>query len=119
MLDIREFHDLNDRELTDAWLSLESSGACPNPFASHAWVKVWAGQFAPDATPSVFVGYEDGTPVARTPLRTRPDGTAELPINFLSLRGEFLRVLTSEILFRSNRKLRSFRSLIALHDHLF
>jgi CelD/BcsL family acetyltransferase involved in cellulose biosynthesis len=90
MLEIREFNDLSDEDLTAAWLALEASGACPNPFASRAWVRVWAGQFASDAVPSAFAGYDSGTPVALAPLLTRPDGTVELPVNFLSLRGEFL-----------------------------
>ncbi|MFH1502724.1 MAG: GNAT family N-acetyltransferase [Candidatus Eisenbacteria bacterium] len=90
MLDVREFSDLEDHDLTSAWIALESSGACPNPFASHVWVRAWTAQFASDATPSVFVGYDGGTPVALAPLLTRPDGTVELPTNFLSLRGEFL-----------------------------
>ncbi len=90
MLEVREFTDLTDGDLTSAWDTLEASGACPNPFSSRVWVGVWAREFAPDSTPAVFVGYEDGAPVALAPLLPRPDGLVELPTNFLSLRGEFL-----------------------------
>lgn len=89
-MNVRRFQDLGDDELTSAWRALETAGACPNPFSSQVWVKLWAREFAPDATPSIFVGYDGDVPTALAPLLVRSDGPVELPTNFLSLRGEFL-----------------------------
>jgi hypothetical protein len=90
MPEIREYNDLRDPDLTRSWAVLESAGACPNPFASHLWVRHWSDQFAADATPRVFVGLESDEPRGLAPLLQGTDGAVEFPVNFLSPRCEFL-----------------------------
>lgn len=89
MLEFREFEDLGATDLVSAWNALEDSGACPNPFATRVWADVWSDEFARDATPVVTVAYSEGRPVALAPLFEKED-RAELAVNFLSPRGEFL-----------------------------
>ena len=90
MMEIRAFDVLSDRGLVSAWAELEEAGACPTLFVSLAWIGVWARHFTAGAAPTVLVGYQGGVPVGLTPLFTRSRGPAELPVNFLALRAEFL-----------------------------
>ena len=92
MVEIREFSDVSDPELVSAWRALEAAGACPSLFVSRAWVDVWSRRFAGDSVSTILVGYDDGTPVGLAPLFRGRQGLAELPVNFLSLRAEFLLV---------------------------
>jgi CelD/BcsL family acetyltransferase involved in cellulose biosynthesis len=92
MMQIRVFSDLGDRELADAWAALEDAGACPNVFVARDWVAVWSRQFAVGARPVVVVGYDGSEPVGLAPLFAWSDGTARLPVNFISLKGDFLLV---------------------------
>jgi CelD/BcsL family acetyltransferase involved in cellulose biosynthesis len=89
-MEIREFSDLTDPGLLSAWTALEEAGACPSLFASHTWVRVWMREFAAGLTPSVFVGYGGSGPIGLAPLYVTEVGAIGLPVNFLSLRGEFL-----------------------------
>ncbi|MBD3348677.1 MAG: GNAT family N-acetyltransferase [Candidatus Eisenbacteria bacterium] len=89
MLEFREFDDLGDPDLVSEWDALEDSGACPSPFATRVWIDVWAREFARDATAVVTVARSGGRAVALAPLFERED-RAELAVNFLSPRGEFL-----------------------------
>jgi len=91
LLEFHEFDSLADPELVSAWNALEESGACPNPFASRVWITLWGEQFAREAGVRAFLGTLSGSPVALAVLFMRPDGgPAELAVNFLSPRGEFL-----------------------------
>ncbi len=92
MIEIREFSDVSDPELVSAWRSLEAAGACPSLFVSRAWVGVWSRRFAGDSVPTILVGYDGGVPVGLAPLFRGRKGLTELPVNFLSLRAEFLLV---------------------------
>lgn len=89
-MEFREFSDLSDPDLLSAWTTLEEAGACPSFFVSHTWVRVWMRQFAAGGTPSVLVGYGGSDPIGLAPLYIAEGGVIELPVNFLSLRGEFL-----------------------------
>jgi CelD/BcsL family acetyltransferase involved in cellulose biosynthesis len=89
-MDVREFSDLSDPELARSWSALEEAGACANVFATRAWVSLWSRRFATRAVPLIVVGYDTSGPVALAPLFSTPEGTVELPVNFLSPRGEFL-----------------------------
>lgn len=91
-MEIRVFSDLGDRELASAWGALENAGACPSVFVTREWVAVWSRQFAVGARPLVVVGYDASEPVGLAPLFSWQDGTARLPVNFISLRGDLLLV---------------------------
>lgn len=92
MVEVREFHDVSARELVSAWEALEGTGACPGLFSSRIWVSAWSRHFAAGSTPSLLVGYDGDAPIGLAPLFVTESGTAELPVNFLSLRSEFLFV---------------------------
>ncbi len=89
-MEIRTFEDLGDPDLGAAWRSLESAGRCPSVFVTYAWVTVWARQFARDAAPMIVVGYDGSEAVGLAPLFATSDAWVELPVNFLSHKGEFL-----------------------------
>jgi CelD/BcsL family acetyltransferase involved in cellulose biosynthesis len=118
-MNIRVFSDLADPELGSTWRQLEDAGACPCLFASHTWVTAWALEFAHNSTPKVVVGYEGEGPVGLAPLFVTGRGTVELPVNFLSHRGEFLlsgdaaEAFAGEVLrhFRAQRRRLVLRSV--------
>lgn len=89
MIELREFDDLTNEDLTSAWRSLETSGAVPNLFMSHPWVSTWARHFARDSRPAALVGYEGDAAVGLAPLLVLEGGEVRFPVNFLSHRGEF------------------------------
>jgi CelD/BcsL family acetyltransferase involved in cellulose biosynthesis len=90
MLDIREYASLDDGDATAAWSALEDADASPSVFTSLLWVRAWSREFGRDTSVRVFVAYQEGVPVALAPLFVPREGPAELAVNFLSLRGEFL-----------------------------
>ncbi len=89
MIEMRTFSEFSDADLASAWTGLEDRGACPSLFSSHVWVSAWSRQFALDSAPAILVGYDGSRPVGLAPLFVA-GGTVEFPVNFLSLRGEFL-----------------------------
>jgi CelD/BcsL family acetyltransferase involved in cellulose biosynthesis len=92
MIVIREFTDLDDRELSSAWEEATDAGRCPNLFMSHPWVRAWSRQFEGERAPSILVGYSGQEPVGIAPLFRGADGSVEFPIstNPASARGEFI-----------------------------
>ncbi len=87
MIELREYDHLDDKQLIEAWMTLESSGACPSLFQSRAWVEPWAKQFGDEFRPSILVGYDGTDAVGIAPLFATPRETLELPVNFLAHRG--------------------------------
>jgi CelD/BcsL family acetyltransferase involved in cellulose biosynthesis len=86
MIELREYDRFDDQELVEAWITLESSRACPNLFLSRAWMEPWAKQFGAEFRPSVLVGYDGTGPVGIAPLFATSRETFELPVNFLAHR---------------------------------
>ncbi len=89
MIEVTQYLDLNEPELVSAWDGLASEGAVPNLFAGRTWVTAWAARFAAGRSVRVLVAREDGAPVGLVPLVADAGGVVELPVNFLSPRGEF------------------------------
>jgi CelD/BcsL family acetyltransferase involved in cellulose biosynthesis len=87
MIEIREYDRLGDERLVEAWMTLESSGACPSLFLSRAWMEPWAKQFEDEFRPSILVGYDGADAIGVAPLFTTSRETYELPVNFLAHRG--------------------------------
>ena len=88
MIEVTQHLDLNEPELVSAWDGLASERAVPNLFAGRTWVTAWAASFAAGRSVRVLVAREDGAPVGLVPLVVDAGGVAELPVNFLSPRGE-------------------------------
>ena len=87
MIELREYNRMDDEHLVEAWMTLESSGACPSLFLSRAWMEPWAKQFADEFTPSILVGYDGADAIGGAPLFSTSRETYELPVNFLAHRG--------------------------------
>jgi CelD/BcsL family acetyltransferase involved in cellulose biosynthesis len=81
MIEIREFSDMRDEELSSAWESLTAAGLCPNVFMTHPWVATWAEHRESVATPVALVGYSEGTPIGIAPLFRDRRGTLGFPIS--------------------------------------
>jgi len=92
MIEIREYNDIRDEELSSAWESLTAAGLCPNLFMSYPWVATWAEHLRAVVRPAVVVGYSQGGVVGIAPLFRGRDGSVGLPIssNPMSLRGELI-----------------------------
>jgi CelD/BcsL family acetyltransferase involved in cellulose biosynthesis len=92
MIEIREFSDVHDEELSSTWESLSAQGLCPNLFMSYPWVATWAEHLEAVAAPAVVVGYSHGDAVGIAPLFRGKDGRIGFPIspNPMSLRGELI-----------------------------
>ncbi len=87
MIELREYDRFDDEQLVEAWVTLESSGACPSLFLSRAWMEPWAKQFGTEFRPSILVGYDGADAIGIAPLFATSRETFELPVNFLAHRG--------------------------------
>lgn len=87
MIELREYGRIDDEQLIEAWMVLESSGACPSLFVSRAWMEPWAKQFENEFRPSILVGYDGADAIGVAPLFVTSRGTHEFPVNFLAHRG--------------------------------
>jgi len=90
MIEIREYADIDEAELGQAWSELEHAGACPHVFLAEAWVKPWARRFASDMRPHILVGFDGARAVGIAPFFRTSTGRLELPVNFVSQRGGFI-----------------------------
>lgn len=81
MIEIREFSDMRDQELSSIWEDLTARGLCPNIFMSYPWVSTWVEHLEGAAVPAVLVGYSEGAPVGIAPLFRDRRGRIGFPIS--------------------------------------